>query len=418
MAAPRAASRGQLDARRCASCRPGAYNRVEGLPIELGPVLHRLTPWGSVRFDGAAVLRTGSSFGSRARRRRPRRCAARCASDATRRSASAARLFNVVDPVESWQLCDLETALAAFLVRRDYRDYYQRHGGQRVRDALRRAATSSLTGSYGDERWASRDAAESVHAVQRRATVAAQPAVDEGLFHVGDARAASSTRAPIPTIRGRAGRDADIEHGRGHDHDARADVRTADARRERRRQRIHARLLRLPALQPPRPDRAAEHARRARRLARRRSAAARAAIVGRRAGRAAGLRFPQCAHRSSTSGTCNVGASRARAPGASAIASRSRRSSIAAISRLNFTGDWEDWPRRLSQRARRRRVGVVRRRGPRMASRSTTDGIADATISGIASAARRRSAPTSASGSTSPASASTRRSRCRRRPSR
>src|SRR5207302_3895423 len=26
----------------------GPYNRVEGLPIELGPALHRATPWGSM----------------------------------------------------------------------------------------------------------------------------------------------------------------------------------------------------------------------------------------------------------------------------------------------------------------------------------------------------------------------------------
>src|SRR6185437_9219462 len=29
----------------------GPYNRVEGLPIELGPVVNRLTPWGSFRVD-------------------------------------------------------------------------------------------------------------------------------------------------------------------------------------------------------------------------------------------------------------------------------------------------------------------------------------------------------------------------------
>ena len=49
----------------------GPYNRVEGLPIELGPVLSRRTPWGSVRLDAAAIVRTGSSFDSDTRRLRP-----------------------------------------------------------------------------------------------------------------------------------------------------------------------------------------------------------------------------------------------------------------------------------------------------------------------------------------------------------
>ena len=57
----------------------GPYNRVEGLPIELGPAIHRLTPWGSIRFNAAAVVRTGSSFGSERERhrRQPARRSAR-----------------------------------------------------------------------------------------------------------------------------------------------------------------------------------------------------------------------------------------------------------------------------------------------------------------------------------------------------
>ena len=33
----------------------GPYNRVEGLPIELGPVLHRNTVWGSVRLEPSTL---------------------------------------------------------------------------------------------------------------------------------------------------------------------------------------------------------------------------------------------------------------------------------------------------------------------------------------------------------------------------
>lgn len=42
----------------------GPYNRIEGLPIDLGPAVNQVTPWGSVNLQAAAVLRTGSSFSS------------------------------------------------------------------------------------------------------------------------------------------------------------------------------------------------------------------------------------------------------------------------------------------------------------------------------------------------------------------
>src|SRR5687768_3078169 len=42
----------------------GAYNRVEGLPINLGPQVFRNSHWGSARLDAYAVLRTETSFAS------------------------------------------------------------------------------------------------------------------------------------------------------------------------------------------------------------------------------------------------------------------------------------------------------------------------------------------------------------------
>ena len=42
----------------------GAYNRVEGLPINLGPQINRRYDWGSTRLDAYAIIRTASSFKS------------------------------------------------------------------------------------------------------------------------------------------------------------------------------------------------------------------------------------------------------------------------------------------------------------------------------------------------------------------
>jgi hypothetical protein len=95
----------------------GPYNRVEGLPIQLGPVINRSTSWGSVRLDAAAVLRTGTSFNSdNGDVGHDFRTEVRLGHG--RGVGIGGEAFDIVDPVESWQLADLEVALAAFLEKR------------------------------------------------------------------------------------------------------------------------------------------------------------------------------------------------------------------------------------------------------------------------------------------------------------
>src|SRR5690242_16433916 len=132
----------------------GAYNRVEGLPINLGPQINRRTSWGNTRLDAYAILRTGSSFsgsdgdiGHNVR--------AELQLGRLEGIALAGRLFNIVDAVEPWQLSDLEVGLASFLVHRDYRDYFQRHGASASASVFAWRDVR-LTGSFSDERWLSR----------------------------------------------------------------------------------------------------------------------------------------------------------------------------------------------------------------------------------------------------------------------
>ena len=156
----------------------GAYNRVEGLPINLGPQIYRNAPWGSARLDAYAVLRTETSFGGN--------------QDDIGHNVNAevrfgrrggllvgGRAFNVVEPVENWQLTNLEAGLTAFLLHRDYRDYYERHGG-RVRAGffVRRGADISV--SYGDERWYARLSRVFNHSFKRKPIVLYANAAD---FH-------------------------------------------------------------------------------------------------------------------------------------------------------------------------------------------------------------------------------------------
>jgi hypothetical protein len=160
----------------------GAYNRVEGLPINIGPRLYHNDNWGSARLDAFAVLRTETSFGGteddighdiRSEVKLGRRGGL----------LLRGRAFNVVQPTESWQLTDLEAGLAAFIMRRDYRDYWQRHGGDLGAGLfLRRGADVSV--SYGNERWMSRSTETPWTLTRRAASWRPNPEFDEGRVHL------------------------------------------------------------------------------------------------------------------------------------------------------------------------------------------------------------------------------------------
>lgn len=102
-----------------------SYNRVEGLPITFGPVIEtasanplRVRALGVYRTESGATLddlgyylRAEQFFGG------------------TRSVRLGGTLHSLVDPIEDWQLSDLENGLATFLLHRDYRDHYEREGG-------------------------------------------------------------------------------------------------------------------------------------------------------------------------------------------------------------------------------------------------------------------------------------------------
>ena len=160
----------------------GAYNRVEGLPINLGPQLFQNADWGSARLDAYAVLRTETSFGGQqddighnvnAELRLGRRGGL----------LLAGGMFNVIEPTDNWQLTDLEAGLAAFIAHRDYRDYSERRGG-RVRAGLFVRRGADLYASYGDERWGSRLAENPWTLTQPKSGWRPNPSFDEGHLHL------------------------------------------------------------------------------------------------------------------------------------------------------------------------------------------------------------------------------------------
>jgi len=170
----------------------GAYNRVEGLPINLGPQLFVNGPDGSARLDAYAVLRTETSFEG--------------TQDDIGHNVNAefrfgrrggllvgGRLFNVVDPVENWQLTNLEAGLSAFLMHRDYRDYFERRGGT-VRAGLFLRRGADLSVAYGDERWHNRMTATPWTLTRQSADWRPNPAYDVGHLHLFNSTLRVDTR--------------------------------------------------------------------------------------------------------------------------------------------------------------------------------------------------------------------------------
>ncbi len=103
------------------------YNRVEGLPVLVGPLLEsggdnpfKLEALGIWRTDTGLdietdelgyVVEASQAFGGR-----------------EAGFSLGASLHSTVEPIESWGLSDLESSLGAFLFHTDYRDYYDREG--------------------------------------------------------------------------------------------------------------------------------------------------------------------------------------------------------------------------------------------------------------------------------------------------
>ncbi|MEP6733052.1 MAG: hypothetical protein ABJE10_20585 [bacterium] len=170
----------------------GVYNRVEGLPVGIGPALYRDQGWGHLRLDATAILRTASSFSGSAAD------VGHLVNGEIRFGRQfgvtlGGRLFDLVDGVEQWQLSDAEVSLATFLYHRDYRDYYGRHGG-RIHAALRATDNADLTLSYGDERWRSRDSRNPLAISLNDVPWRDNPRVDEGRFHLANLTLRVDTR--------------------------------------------------------------------------------------------------------------------------------------------------------------------------------------------------------------------------------
>jgi hypothetical protein len=107
----------------------GTYNRVEGVPIVLGPMVDlRLDRNLRLQADGRLILRSAHDFSLNTGEVGYRLRGELLFGSRATNFGIGARAFDLVQSVEPWPLKDFEAGWAAALLRNDYRDWYRRAG--------------------------------------------------------------------------------------------------------------------------------------------------------------------------------------------------------------------------------------------------------------------------------------------------
>jgi cytoskeletal protein CcmA (bactofilin family) len=189
------------------------YNRVEGLPVYLGPTVRRDTPWGRVSVDALGILRSVDTFhwdsGNLGHRVR-----GEVRVGGQRGIAVGGRVYDVVDAVEPWHISDAEVGLASFFFHRDYRDYFDRHGGTGY-VTLHAGAGANLTFSLSDERWGTREVRDPFTLINNGDGWRVNPRLDDARFHIANATLRVDTRNDVTNPWAGWYLVADVERGTG-----------------------------------------------------------------------------------------------------------------------------------------------------------------------------------------------------------
>ena len=169
-----------------------AYNRVEGLSFVIGPRFQRFPDWGKINVEAFGVVRTAGplhwdneTLGHDAR--------AEIQFGRPIGISVGGRAFDVVEPTESWQLGNQEVGLASFLMHRDFRDYFGRHGGEAVM-RVHDGRTADLAFTFSDEQWLDRPARDPWTLFRRGDSWQANPQMDVGNMHLLTSRLRLDTR--------------------------------------------------------------------------------------------------------------------------------------------------------------------------------------------------------------------------------
>jgi hypothetical protein len=190
------------------------YNRVEGLPIYLGPTYQNRIAHANISIAALGIIRSSNKF-----HWDPENLGHRLTAEVRvgrrRGYAIGAASFDEVAKIEPWQLTEPDGGLASFFLKRDYFDWFGRHGGRLYASAF---ATDygSVTLGYSSERWSSRSAREVWSLFRGDEAWRANPRINDGLVHLIDLKFQFDTRNR--ELRPLAGwyLDGEYEYGAGN----------------------------------------------------------------------------------------------------------------------------------------------------------------------------------------------------------
>ena len=107
----------------------GTYNRVEGVPVVLGPQVDlRLDRSLRLQADARAILRSTQNFSLNTGEVGYRLRGELLFGSRATNFGLGVRAYDIVQSVEPWPLKDFEAGWASVLLRNDYRDWYRREG--------------------------------------------------------------------------------------------------------------------------------------------------------------------------------------------------------------------------------------------------------------------------------------------------
>jgi hypothetical protein len=127
-----------------------AYNRVEGLPVRIGPVIQTAGS-NPLSMEALAIWRSVSGFNLESDRLGYAFLLEQAIGGRGTASVGATA-FRDVAAIESRGMGDLESSLSTFLLRRDLRDYYEREGWTTFLDFRPPRIPLNLTLTYREER--------------------------------------------------------------------------------------------------------------------------------------------------------------------------------------------------------------------------------------------------------------------------
>ena len=171
------------------------YNRVEGLPVQFGPVFRDSVESAAFNVQVLGIIRSANTFHWDSENL-GHRAIAGVRVGRGRGYSLALSSYDIVTPIETWQLGEPDASLATLFGHRDFRDYFGRHGAK-ASATLHMSARSSVGIDWSDERWQSRRVRSVFSVAGNGKSWRANPAVDAGRFHVALAHANVDTRNDV-----------------------------------------------------------------------------------------------------------------------------------------------------------------------------------------------------------------------------